>query len=60
MVAEELGSKTADYWRMMVRRRQAAIRKHLEENDQYLRRNYRRERVYTPLDTLLKDFAFEN
>lgn len=60
MVAEELGSEKADYWRMMVRRRQAAMRRHLTEHGEYLSRNYKRERVYTPLDTLLKDFSYDD
>src|SRR5690625_3567484 len=59
MVAEELGSEKASYWRMMVSRRQKAMRKHLAENGEYLSRNYKREKVYTPLDTLLKDFSYE-
>lgn len=58
MVAEELKSGNADHWRMMVRRRQAAMREHLNENGKYLSRNYKRERVYTPLDALLKDFTY--
>lgn len=60
MVAEALGSDKADHWRMMVRRRQAAMRLHLEENGKYLSRNYKREKVYTPLDTLLKDFSYKD
>ena len=58
VVAEELGSEGADYWRMMVRRRQKAMREHLEQNGEYLRRNYKREKVYTPLDTLLAGFTY--
>jgi hypothetical protein len=58
MVAEELGSPKADHWRKMVRRRQAAIRELINENSEYLSRNYKREKVYTPLDALLKDFPF--
>lgn len=59
MVAEEMGSDRATYWRSMVSRRQKAMRNHLKgENGQYLSRNYRREKVYTPLDTLLKDFDY--
>lgn len=58
MVAEELGSDKADHWRKMVRRRQKAMRNHLEHNGDYLSRNYRRERVYTPLDTLIEDFDY--
>src|SRR5690625_938829 len=58
MVAEELGSENADYWRQMVRRRQKAMREHIAENSDYLSRNYKREKVYTPLDILLKDMNF--
>lgn len=58
MVAEELNSGNANHWRMMVRKRQAAMREHLSENGKYLSRNYKRERVYTPLDALLKDFTY--
>ncbi|WP_137744846.1 phage minor capsid protein [Robertmurraya siralis] len=60
MIAEELGSDKADYWRMMVRRRQAAMRRHLNENGEYLSRNYAREKVYTPLETLLEDFSYKD
>lgn len=58
MVAQEMGSDKVDYYKMMVRRRQAAMRKHLANNGEYLSRNYKRERVYTPLSTLLKDFKY--
>ncbi|WP_269431735.1 phage minor capsid protein [Bacillus sp. JCM 19034] len=58
MIAEELGSKNVAHWSMMVRRRQAAMRKHLEENGDYLSRNYGREKVYTPLRNLLEDFSY--
>lgn len=58
MVAEELGSENAGHWRRMVRKRQKAMRDHLKENGEYLSRNYKRERVYTPLDTLLEDFDY--
>lgn len=59
MVAEELGSPDASHWRKMVRKRQSAIRNLIEENGDYLSRNYRREKVYTPLKTLLKDFNYK-
>lgn len=60
MVAEHLGLKEkADYWRMMVRKRQKVLREHIANYDDYLRRNYKREKVYTPLETLLKDFAYD-
>ncbi|MCM3620501.1 phage minor capsid protein [Sutcliffiella horikoshii] len=60
MVAEELGSEKANHWREMVRRRQAAMRLHLNTNVEYLRRNYKREKVYTPLAALLEDFSYED
>lgn len=60
MVAKELGSDKADYWKMMVGRRQKAMREHLKENGDYLSRNYKREKVYIPLDTLLKDFSYRD
>lgn len=58
MVAEELKSDNVDHWKMMVRRRQGAMREHLDTNGKYLSRNYKREKVYTPLNTLLKDFTY--
>lgn len=58
MVAEHLGSENASYWRSMVSRRQKAMREHIAENSDYLSRNYKREKVYTPLSTLLKDMNF--
>ena len=59
MVAEEMGSENVDYWNMMVRRRQKAMREHLAENGEYTSRDYKREKVYTPLNTLLKDFRYD-
>ncbi|SHI01936.1 phage minor capsid protein [Virgibacillus chiguensis] len=59
MVAKELGSDKAGHWRMMVRRRQKAMRDHLKKNGKYLSRNYKREKVYTPLSTLLEDFSYK-
>lgn len=60
MVSEHFGSDGVPVWRDMVARRQKAMREHLSENGEYLRRNYKREAVYTPLDTLLKDFTYDN
>lgn len=60
MVANETDSENAGYWKQMVSRRQKAMREHLEENGEYLSRNYKREKVYTPLSTLLKDFSYAN
>lgn len=60
LVAKELGSENEGYWRSMVSRRQKAMRSHLENNGEYLSRNYKREKVYTPLSTLLEDFSYDN
>ena len=60
MVSSEIGSGKDDYWKMMIGRRQKAMREHRKENGDYLRRDYKREKVYTPLDTLLKDFSYKN
>src|SRR5699024_8533240 len=58
MIAEELGSENTTYWRQMVSRRQKAMREHIDKNSKYLSRNYKREKVYTPLSTLMKDMTF--
>lgn len=59
MVSENMGSEKANYWQMLISKRQKAMRNHLTgENAQHLSRNYRREKVYTPLNTLLKDFDY--
>lgn len=61
MVSQHFGnSEGASYWQSMVSRRQKAMRIHLKNNGEYLSRNYRREKVYTPLDTLLKDFSYKD
>lgn len=60
VVSEALGSEKAGYWKMMIGRRQKAMRIHLKSNGEYLSRNYKREKVYTPLDTLLKDFSYDD
>lgn len=60
MVAQELGSDNASHWKMMIGRRQKVMREHLKANGEYLSRNYKRERVYTPLETLLKDFDYKD
>lgn len=62
MVAEHMGNQDkAAYWRQMIRKRQKAMRDLLDDpfNAQYLSRNYKREKVYTPLDTLLKGFSYD-
>src|SRR5699024_2091313 len=59
LVAKELGSENEGYWRSMISRRQKAMRNHLSENGEYLSRNYKREKVYVPIETLLKDFSYD-
>lgn len=60
MVSEALGNQDgADAWGKKVRANQKALRDLVASND-YLSRNYKREKVYTPLNTLLKDFRYDN
>lgn len=59
MVAEHFNGKGVPVWRDMVSRRQKAMRELLKENGDYLNRDYRKEKVYTPLSTLLKDFSYD-
>lgn len=56
MIAEELGN-TADAkdYQKKIRLHQQALRKLVDSNE-YLSRNYKREKVYTSLDTIMKDF----
>ncbi len=56
MVSEEFGAEDTQHWKTMVSRSQKAMRDHLNENGEYLSRNYQREQVYTPIDTLIKSF----
>lgn len=59
MVAEELGrSNNAENWKRKVRATQKKIRELVASND-YLGRNYAREKVYTPVNTLMKDFRYD-
>ena len=60
MVSEALGNQEgADSWGKKVRANQKALRDLVASNE-YLSRNYKREKVYTPLNTLLKDFRYDN
>lgn len=60
MVSEALGNQEGAYaWGKKVRANQKALRDLVASNE-YLSRNYKREKVYTPLNTLLKDFRYEN
>lgn len=59
MVANSLGNDDrATHWKMMIRRRQGAMREHLSDQGKYLSRNYKRESVYTPLSSLLENFSY--
>lgn len=60
MVSEALGNQEgADAWSKKIRANQKALRDLVSSNE-YLSRNYKREKVYTPLNTLLKDFRYNN
>ncbi|MGL9749525.1 phage minor capsid protein [Enterococcus sp. DIV0170] len=59
-VAEALGqSDSAKAWGQRVRASQAKMRELVASNE-YLSRNYAREKVYTPINTLLKDFRYDD
>lgn len=60
MVADALGhSGSAKKWGQKVRAMQSKQRELVASNE-YLSRNYSREKVYTPLNTLIKDFRYDN
>jgi len=60
MVSDALGQTVnAKAWRRKVRATQAKMRE-LVESSEYLSRNYAREKVYTPINTLLKDFRYDD
>lgn len=60
MVSDALGqSSNAKDWDMKIRLAQSKIRELVNSNE-YLSRNYAREKVYTPLNTLLKDFKYDD
>lgn len=59
-VAEALGqSDSVKAWGQKVRAAQSAMRDLVKSNE-YLSRNYAREKVYTPINTLLKDFRYDD
>lgn len=59
-VAEALGqTDSAKAWGQKVRAAQSAMRDLVNSNE-YLSRNYAREKVYTPINTLLKDFRYDD
>lgn len=60
MVAEALGhSDSGKKWGQKARVMQAKQRELVASNE-YLSRNYAREKVYTPISTLMKDFRYDN
>lgn len=60
MVSNALGQiENAEYWQRKVRANQARLRELVDSNE-YLARNYAREKVYTPINTLLKDFRYDD
>ncbi|MGG5331628.1 phage minor capsid protein [Enterococcus sp. AZ163] len=60
MVAEAMGhTDNAAEWGRKVRAMQKRTRELVASNE-YLSRNYKREKVYTPLNTLLKDFRYDD
>lgn len=60
MVSDALGqSSNAKDWGKKIRLAQSRIRQLVDSNE-YLSRNYAREKVYTPVNTLLKDFRYDD
>ena len=60
MVSEALDhTDNAKQWKQKVRANQAKLRELVDSNE-YLGRNYVREKVYTPVNTLLKDFRYDD
>lgn len=60
MVSDALGQiENAKYWQQKIRANQAKLRELVDSNE-YLSRNYAREKVYTPINTLLKDFHYDD
>lgn len=52
-------TENADEWGKKIRLAQGKVRELVNSNE-YLSRNYAREKVYTPLNTLLKDFKYDD
>ena len=60
MVSEALEQdENAKEWAKKIRVTQSRLRT-LVDSDEYLSRNYAREKVYTPINTLLKDFHYDD
>lgn len=59
-VSEAMGNpENAQEWQRKITANQKRIRELVNSNE-YLSRNYAREKVYTPLNTLLKDFRYDD
>lgn len=52
-------TENAKEWGKKIRLAQSKVRELVNSNE-YLSRNYAREKVYTPLNTLLKDFKYDD
>ena len=60
MVSEALGQdENVQDWSRKIRAIQSRLRTLVDSNE-YLSRNYAREKVYTPINTLLKDFRYDD
>lgn len=60
MVSDALGqTDNANAWGRKIRATQGTLRDLVKSNE-FLSRNYSREKVYTPLNTLLKDFRYDD
>lgn len=60
MVSDAMGHpENAAEWGRKVRAMQKR-NKELVDSNEYLSRNYKREKVYTPLNTMLKDFRYDD
>ena len=59
MVSESMDNTDgAKIWQRDIIATQRAIRELVDSNE-YLSRNYAREKVYTPIDLLVKDFRYD-
>ena len=60
MVSDFLGNQdNKKAWDKKTRLAQSKMRD-LVDSNKYLSRNYAREKVYTPVKTLMKDFRYDN
>ena len=60
LVSDFLGNQdNKKSWDKKTRLAQSKMRELVDSNE-YLSRNYAREKVYTPVNTLMKDFRYDN